>query len=102
MEPQRSVLPTGWRICRSTRAKAVRCMPSACLNYSVWLLLSGALLTACDREERRFREAAPASAAINSVALSDLQPGVTTPRVTASHPCDENAYAISEGKRLFE
>jgi cytochrome c oxidase cbb3-type subunit III len=77
-------------------------MPSRCLNYSGWLLLSGALLTACDREERRFREAAPASAAINSVALSDLQPGVTTPRVTASHPYDENAYAISEGKRLFE
>ena len=63
------------------------------------LLLAGSLV-ACEREERRFSEAAGASDAPTSVALSALQPG--TPTRAAPSPYDNNAYAIAQGKQLFE
>ena len=59
-------------------------------------------VTACQREERRFREAAPGATPSGSVRLSVLQPG--EPRATPRHVArgyDENSYAIQEGQRLF-
>ena len=58
-------------------------------------------LTACDREQRRLRESPP-STTPGAVRVSELQPGTVAD--TASHvanPYENNAYAISEGQRLF-
>ncbi|HYE34089.1 c-type cytochrome [Methylocaldum sp.] len=59
------------------------------------------LLIGCEREERRFREPPPAASAIESIRLSDLQPGTPTPVPAIANPYEANAYALAEGKRLF-
>ena len=61
----------------------------------------GLCLISCEREERGFRVEPPASSRINSKTLSDLQPGQTTPPPSVKNEYEENAYALSEGKRLF-
>jgi cytochrome c oxidase cbb3-type subunit 3 len=58
-------------------------------------------LAACSREERRFSESAAASNAVNTVTQSELQPGTRTLPASAS-PYDYNAYAIAQGKQLYE
>ena len=75
-------------------------MYSRCLKRVVLLLLIASSLAACEREERRFSERSGASAAPIDVALSTLQPG--TPTVATASPYDDNAYAIAQGKQLFE
>ena len=55
----------------------------------------------CEREQRRFQEPAPASAAPQSIQLSELQAGPSTPRPPSPDPYKENAYGVNEGKRLF-
>lgn len=55
----------------------------------------------CEREERGFRVDPPASSRINSKTLSDLQPGQTQAITGVKNEYEENAYALSEGKRLF-
>lgn len=64
-------------------------------------LLALLLLTACDREDRRFREAPPAGAPSGVVRMSELQPGPAVMASNAANPYDENAYALSQGQRLF-
>ena len=63
------------------------------------LLLS---IAACDREERRFRELPPSASAVNAVAVTDLQPGGTVVAESTWTRYDNNAYALSQGKRLYE
>jgi cytochrome c oxidase cbb3-type subunit III len=58
--------------------------------------------TACKREERGFRVSPPATAEDNQVAQSDLQPGQKNPVEAVKNEYEENAYAMSEGKNLFE
>ena len=68
---------------------------------AIALVALGAV-TACDREQRRFRESPPAATPSGVVRMGSLQPGAprdTTTRV--SNPYENNAYAISEGQRLF-
>ena len=55
----------------------------------------------CKREERRFREIPPAADQSSDIVMSDLQPGPSMVTVATEHPYDENAYAISNGKRLY-
>lgn len=64
------------------------------------LLLS---LIACEREERRFRPAPSAASVLDSVQVSGLRPGAGPPLSTPSLPgyYQESAYAVNEGKRLF-
>jgi cytochrome c oxidase cbb3-type subunit 3 len=57
-------------------------------------------LSACEREERRFRETPP-SATPSSVRLSALQPGLPAETTHVANPYENNAYAQSEGQRLF-
>lgn len=67
------------------------------------LLVASAMLIACERESRRFREAPPSSGVVNTIQVSELHPGgqqIPTPSVPNSY--EENAYAVSEGKRLYE
>ena len=57
-------------------------------------------LGACKRETRQLREIPPASTTL-AVAISDLHPGGGNPPAPAKTPYELNAYALSEGKRLF-
>jgi cytochrome c oxidase cbb3-type subunit III len=59
-----------------------------------------ATLGACNREERRFRESPP-SATPSGVRVSALQPGTMQDTTHARNPYENNAYAQSEGQRLF-
>jgi cytochrome c oxidase cbb3-type subunit 3 len=65
------------------------------------LLLAGFLIS-CDREERQFRVAPPYASRSNSIVMSDNQAGVAIARPSSSNPYEHNAYAISEGQRLFD
>jgi cytochrome c oxidase cbb3-type subunit 3 len=66
-------------------------------------ILVTALLTlvACEREERRFREMPAASARRNTQRLVSLVPGPYTADIRVKNPYERNAWAMSEGKRLF-
>jgi cytochrome c oxidase cbb3-type subunit 3 len=59
------------------------------------------VVAACKREERRFRESPPSATPSGVVRISPLQPGPATPATPVSNPNDENAFAVSEGQRLF-
>jgi cytochrome c oxidase cbb3-type subunit 3 len=65
-------------------------------------LIAALALCACEREERRFSEPAGASSAPNTVTQSEIQPGATTAPAVARSPYQRNAYAISQGKQLYE
>jgi cytochrome c oxidase cbb3-type subunit III len=58
--------------------------------------------TSCEREERRFRESPPASGPASPVRQSELRPGPPLPATQTKSEYEGNAYAMSEGKRLFE
>jgi cytochrome c oxidase cbb3-type subunit III len=69
-------------------------------------LLLALALTACEREQRRFTEIAPLSGRPQPQANTELQPG--TPgapgpqsKTTVPAPYGQNAWAVSEGKRLY-
>ena len=79
---------------RSPRFPAV----SARFASAIALLL---VATSCDREDRRFTEAPPAGAPGSVVRQSPLQPGPVVITEVRRNPYDENAYALSQGQRLF-
>jgi cytochrome c oxidase cbb3-type subunit III len=57
---------------------------------------------ACDREARRFREVPPTVTASGAVSTGEpLQPGAPSPEPAVINVYESNAYAISEGKRLY-
>jgi cytochrome c oxidase cbb3-type subunit III len=65
------------------------------------VLVAALLLAGCDREDRRFRDAPPGGSPTAVVRQSTLQPG---PRIITSHvdnEYEENAYALSQGQRLY-
>lgn len=69
----------------------------------IWILLGiCALLAACEREERRFRELPPATAPASREALSELQPGPVIPDADVRDPYAANAQGLSDGQRLYE
>jgi cytochrome c oxidase cbb3-type subunit 3 len=57
-------------------------------------------MIACDREERRFRESPP-SATPSGVRVSALQPGTPQETTHVRNSYENNAYAVSEGQRLY-
>jgi cytochrome c oxidase cbb3-type subunit 3 len=59
------------------------------------------LLASCEREERGFRVDPPSAGRINSKRLTELQPGVPAPHVPVKNEYEENAVALSDGKRLY-
>ena len=63
--------------------------------------VSTTALVACDREQRTFRESPPAAQPAGIVRVSQLQPGPTLDSMHVLNPSDRNAYAVSEGQRLF-
>jgi cytochrome c oxidase cbb3-type subunit III len=65
-------------------------------------VLAGAiLLSGCKREERGFRVDPPNAARIDAKMLSTLQPGGPNPHPPVKNEYEENAHAMSEGKRLY-
>ena len=68
---------------------------------AVVLLLFLPALGACERESRRFSETPPTADPSQTVRLSPLEPGPTTRQDTLKSAYEDNAYAASEGKRLF-
>jgi cytochrome c oxidase cbb3-type subunit 3 len=67
------------------------------------LLVIGMLVAAaaCRRETRTFREQPPASPQVDAITLTDFSAGGPRPPANIASPFRENAYGISEGKRLF-
>jgi len=60
------------------------------------------LLAGCEREERGFRVDPPSSSRVNTIRLSELQPGPAQPMPATKNEYEENAYAVSEGARLYQ
>jgi cytochrome c oxidase cbb3-type subunit III len=60
-------------------------------------------LSSCQREDRKLRPQ-PVQAALfgNAATESPIEPGGKHPPTTVNTPYEENAYAISEGQRLYE
>jgi cytochrome c oxidase cbb3-type subunit 3 len=71
---------------------------SACQAALLVLLL----LAACERETRRFREVPPTATVDPRAGQSTLQPGPTVRQVRLRGAYEENAWAVSQGKRLFK
>ncbi|HYY42508.1 MAG TPA: c-type cytochrome, partial [Pyrinomonadaceae bacterium] len=65
------------------------------------LLLCLLLFVSCARERREFRQAPPA-ARLDTVAGSELSPGQPLPTPPTKNAAEESAYAVNEGKRLFD
>ena len=59
-------------------------------------------LAACEREKREFRPSPPVAASETNVRETTLQPGPVVPVPEAKNEYEQNAYAMSEGKRLFD
>src|SRR3954467_2364644 len=68
------------------------------LSNSLLLLL---LLSSCKREERGFRVAPPAADKLQVNSTSDLPPTGGAPPPLVKNDYEENAYATSEGQRLY-
>ena len=61
-----------------------------------------AAAASCQREERGFRVTPPPSGRVQTVRLTDLQPGPAQPMEATVNSYENNAYALYEGKRLYE
>ncbi len=74
---------------------------------AIALLAAGSALFSCEREQRGFREPTAASTSYSAEQKVDFQPGsgTTTPVAptssSMSDPYEYNAYAVSEGARLY-
>lgn len=75
--------------------------PRTVHRLSVLALVALLVATACDREDRRFREVPVSESPSGVVRQSPLQPGPAVMTSRAANPYDENAYAITQGQRLF-
>ena len=71
-------------------------------GWCVVLCASCLLLLACRREDRPFQDVSAASARSQKPALSQIFPGGPPPSLPENSPYQDNAYGISEGKRLYE
>jgi cytochrome c oxidase cbb3-type subunit 3 len=60
------------------------------------------LVIGCRREDRPFQDVSAASARSQTPVLSQIYPGGEKPPTPENSPYQDNAYGISEGKRLYE
>jgi cytochrome c oxidase cbb3-type subunit 3 len=60
------------------------------------------LIPSCKREERVFRVQPPAANTSDLVAVTGFHAGATSRPASVPNEYEENAYAVSEGKRLFD
>jgi cytochrome c oxidase cbb3-type subunit 3 len=76
-------------------------MSSRFLELAVVALIALALL-GCERESRRFSDSPATPRGVQTIRQSELQPGSSIPTSGTPSPYDDNAYAVSQGKQLFE
>jgi cytochrome c oxidase cbb3-type subunit III len=76
--------------------------PATGYRLPAMVMVALLLLSACKREERRFREVPPATSAQTDVQMSRFQAGGGEALVATEHPYDGNAYEIAQGKRLYQ
>lgn len=67
----------------------------------VAVLLGLIVFSSCEREERGFRVETPDSNRINAKRLTTLQAGEPIQMPEVKNEYEQNAFALSEGKRLF-
>jgi cytochrome c oxidase cbb3-type subunit 3 len=74
------------------------------LALCVSILACAVLALSCKREERNFRVSPPAAESLKTLQLSPLQPGsvASSTNRAVENPYEDNAFAMSEGKRLFD
>jgi cytochrome c oxidase cbb3-type subunit 3 len=75
------------------------------MRFALVLLLSVSLVAACEREKREPRAKPVAAEQPQAVTLGHLRPGggaPPPPPPPVAQADDQNAYQISEGKRLFQ
>jgi cytochrome c oxidase cbb3-type subunit III len=58
-------------------------------------------IAGCQREQRNFDETPSGATAIKSLRMSEVIPGAPDQPPHVVNPDENNAYALSEGKRLF-
>jgi cytochrome c oxidase cbb3-type subunit 3 len=76
-------------------------MNARCTALAFTACTAAVLLTGCEREARRFSEPASKSVPADAVRLSEIQTGSTTRPAQMQNTYEENAYAVSQGQRLF-
>ena len=69
-------------------------------------LLLAIALTGCEREKRQF-DVPPGTqtdtqAALSSLRIGEIQPGKPIPQATIQNQDEKQAYAVSQGKKLFQ
>ncbi len=91
---------------------SVHASPTSLRSGKAWVrqtwALEGALVIAallatagCKREERGFQVAPPSANQADGLRLTSLQAGGRSPTPPVNNQYEENAYALSEGKRLY-
>ena len=73
-------------------------MKRYCLLFIIALI---AFSGACKREKRAFQEQPPVVQTVNANTVMQLPPGASLPVQNVKNDYEENAYALSEGKRLY-
>jgi cytochrome c oxidase cbb3-type subunit III len=71
------------------------------IRLGLYATLVVAALPACRREERRYTEVPPTAGPEGATELSSVLPGSPAKVITVASPYQGNAWAISEGKQLF-
>jgi cytochrome c oxidase cbb3-type subunit 3 len=69
--------------------------------FAVGLWLALVFLGGCERERRGFKDAPPGTPVLTMVTQSQLHAGPLPRSMSVESPYDDNAYAASEGKRLY-
>ena len=71
-------------------------------RYCLGLIVVGVVFSSgCKRERREFQTPAPVVQKIDSKTVMQLPPGAALPVQNVKNDYEDNAYALSEGKRLF-
>jgi len=75
----------------------------ATIAAAVTMAIATIAVSGCQREARALRPTPDISTTSGGVVLTPLRPGGAPPNITGTLAADQNnAYAISEGKRLFD
>ena len=78
---------------------AMRKLLSLITHHSLLITL---FFASCAREERGFRVDPPSSSRVNTIRQTELQPGPPIPAFQTVNEYEKNAFAVSEGARLYK
>ena len=71
------------------------------MKRKIFILVCLVMALGCEREERGFRVKTPDANRIDSKQMGSLAPGLAATPVSVMNEYEGNAFALSEGKRLF-